>query len=172
MVSIKKKNKPTKPTRMETSVSQKTLGVKYLSHGNQCWVPIDFTRAQMLPLVKYMDTEPQKFVCCQKSSSWTLPLPSVPLKCLPRANSILSVVLCQGSDPPCAREVTRSVAMLIKKSQGLPHNDTKRKGGRSLAFHFPNPSFYKYFPLAGNQCSAVTSRLLPRLSTFSDTNSA
>lgn len=73
---------------MENSVGQKTFGVKYLSRGNQCQIPIELTCAKMLPLVKYMDTEPQKFICCQKSFLWTFPL-----KCLPRANSVLSVVL-------------------------------------------------------------------------------
>lgn len=82
---------------METSAGQKTLGVKYLSHGNQCQVPIDLTCAQM-SLVKHMDIEPQKFICCHKSFSWTFPVTSVPLECLPRADSVLSAVLWQGSD--------------------------------------------------------------------------
>lgn len=38
------------------------LGGKYLSHWNQCQVPIDFSHAWMLPLVKYIDTKPQKFI--------------------------------------------------------------------------------------------------------------
>lgn len=51
---------------METSAGQKTLGVKYLSHGNQCQVPIDLTCAQMLSLVKHMDIEPQVYLLPQE----------------------------------------------------------------------------------------------------------
>lgn len=40
----------------------KDLRVKYLSHWNQCQVPIDFSRAWMLSAVEYTDTEPQKFI--------------------------------------------------------------------------------------------------------------
>lgn len=38
--------------------------------------------------------------------------------------------------------------------QGPSSQQMKRKGGRILAFHFSN---WKYFPLAGNQYSAVIS---------------
>lgn len=38
------------------------LGVKYLSHWNQCQIPIDFSHAWMLPLAQYLDAYPQKFI--------------------------------------------------------------------------------------------------------------
>lgn len=49
------------------------------------------------------------------------------------------------------------MAGLILKSKDLPHNKLKEKEAGVQLFSFPVQALDKYFPLAGNQYSAVTS---------------